>query len=264
VTWRNNGEKTDEGEYIVDVDPENGRPVQIFRAKTRKEIAEALANAQFSASRTIQTLKDERTPDPAHNTVKIEPVPLSADERMQLSVELQDPAKADAAVRRLVESSVGPLQEIARRENTRIEEEEANRAIAETNKFVAANLDWYPTAKNKTEVFNYIENNKLAITAKNMDIAWDLLKRAGNADLKPATEEEEEEEEESAGRTRSRIASFSTGVREGDISGTRPQPARKKKYTWADVDKMGSREYERRLKEEPGFMAAMDELGPRK
>jgi hypothetical protein len=45
---------------------------------------------------------------------------------------------------------------------------------------------------------------------------------------------------------------------------SREAPVRgKKKYTWADVDKMGSREYERRLKEEPGFMAAMDALGPR-
>jgi hypothetical protein len=263
VTWRNNGEKTEEGDYVVDVDAENGTPIQTFRAKTRKEMADALGQAQFSASRTIQTLKSERKPDQDTGSTRIEPKPLSADERMRLSVELQDPAKADAAVKRLIESAVGPLDEIARRENARIEQEQAELATAETLKFVAANPDWYPTAKNKTEVFNYIEGGKLAITANNMSIAWDLLKSSGNADLKPA-EEPAEELEPAVAATRPRLAAYSTGVREGETNGTAPSTARKARYTWADVDRMGSKEYERRLKEEPGFMAAMDALGPRK
>lgn len=266
VTWRNNGEKTDEGDYIVDVDPENGQPVQTFRAKTRKDVADQLAAAQFNASRTIHTLKSERTPDAPSGPRKIEPRPLSADERMRIAVELQDPSKADTAVKRLVESVVGPLDEIARRENERIEREEADRAVAETHKFVTENPDWYPTAKNKTAVFNYIENNNLAITAKNMGIAWDELKASGQADLKPAAGTEEGEEDDLQAqpvRERRRLASYATGVRESDISQPAPEPGRRKKYTWADLDKMGAAEYERRLKSEPGFMAAVDALGPR-
>jgi hypothetical protein len=265
VTWRNDGEKTEDGEYVVDLDAENGTPVQTFRAKTRKDIATLLAEAQLSGSITITTLKQERTPERAPLSGKIEPVPLSADERMRLAIDLQDPAKADGAVKRLIESAVGPLDLITRRENERIEREEEERAIAETHKFVAANPDWYPTAKNKTEVFNYIENNKLAITANNMGIAWDLLKSTGNADLKPATPAEEDEEPATpnGNGTRPRIAAFSTGLREGDTTNL-PAVPRKQKYTWADVDKMGAREYERRLKDEPGFMAAMDALGPRR
>jgi len=267
VLWRNNGEKTDEGEYVVDLDAENGSPLQTFRAKTRKEIADLLATAQVSATRTIDTLKKERTPDRATGENRIEPKPLTADERMQLSRDLTDPAKGDAAVKRLLESQVGDLSEFARRENLRAEQEETERATAETLKFVAANPDWYPTGKNKTEVFNYIEGNQLAITAKNMGIAWDLLKSTGNADFKPATPAGEGEEEPAAQPVpgaRPRMATFSTGVREGDISRTAPAPTSKKKYTWADKDAMTGREYERRLKEEPGFMAAMDALGPRK
>jgi hypothetical protein len=266
VTWRNNGEKTEEGDYIVDVDPENGTPVQTFRAKTRKEMADALGAAQFSATRTIDALKKERTPDPAHVTARIEPKPLSADERMQLSRDLIDPAKADSVVKRIAESVYGDLTIVAQRENARAEEEERQRAIDETNQFVAATPDWHPTSKNKTEVFNYIEGNQLAITAKNMGIAWDLLKSTGNADLKPVTPEGEVTPVPlpPPNGTRPRLAGFSTGIREGDINGTPPTPGTKKKYTWADVDKMGDREYQRRLKEEPGFFQAMNELGPRK
>ena len=265
VTWRNNGERTEEGDYVVDVDPENGTQVQTFRAKTRRDMATLLGEAQFNASRTIATLKQERKPDPAVRSGKIEPKPLSADERMRLSIDLQDPAKADEAVTRLVESKIGPLDEIARRENERLEREQEERALAETHKFVAENPDWYPTAKNKTEVFNYIEHNQLAITANNMSIAWDLLKRSGNADLKPATPPSQEEPPAPNGDgTRPRLAAFSTGLREGEITNG-PPAARRVKYSWntEPLRSMSGKEYERRLKEEPGFMAAMDALGPR-
>lgn len=64
VIQRNNGEKTEDGSYVTEIDTEDGAPVQIYRAKTRKELNELVANAQFNGSRTIHQLKSERQPGP--------------------------------------------------------------------------------------------------------------------------------------------------------------------------------------------------------
>ena len=261
VTWRNNGDKTENGDYILDVDPENGAAVQTFRGKTRKDVSEQLAQAQFSASRTIQTLKEERRPEPAAPDGKIVPKPLSADERMRLSTEINDPTKFDGVVDRLIEARFGSLATITQRENERIEREESERATAETLKFVNATPDWYPSQKNKIAVFNYVEQNKLAITAANFEIAWDAIKASGQAEMRPTTQPGEEPPAPEP--TRPRIANYSTGIREGDTTRTPPVARGKNTYTWADIERMGSKEYERRLREEPGFAAAVDALGPR-
>jgi hypothetical protein len=104
------------------------------------------------------------------------------------------------------------------------------------------------------------------VTATNLGIAWDKLKAEGKANMTPApgTPAVEEPKVETAPvEGRRRAASYSTGLREGEASRTPQVERSKKSYTWADVDRMGSKEYERRLKEEPGFIAAMDKLGPR-
>lgn len=261
VVWRNNGEKDGEGQYIVDVDPENGTQVQTFSGRSRKDVAEQLATAQFNASRTIHQMKEERTPDRRGDVAKIVPIPLSAEERMRLSIDLQDPSKADDAIERLVESKVGSLKAIADRENDRIQKEQDEREMAETRKWLARTPDWYPSGNNKAAVFNYIENNKLDVTAKNLEIAWDDLKQSGAAEFappKPAGEEEVVLD------TRPRIASYSTGVREDEISRPAPAEGRKKtKWSWAETDAMGSAGYKQMYNSSAEFRKAMDERGPR-
>lgn len=263
VTWRNNEQKTDEGEYVVDVDAENGTQVQTFRGKSRRDVINQMGQTVFTGSRKIKELNDERVPDRQGAPKRIEPKPLSADERMRIATEITDPELADAAIDRLIEAKYGSLEIITERENRRIQEEDEARAIRETEKFVANNPDWYPSANNKKGVFDYIEGNKLDITAKNMSIAWDAMKGAGAAEMKPA-EQPKEDEPEPEPKTRPRLASYATGLREGDVSRVAPATSGGNKLSWAIIDQMGSKEYERRLREETGFAAKVDALPPRR
>lgn len=277
VVWRNGGEKTAEGEYIVDIDPEDGTAVQTFRAPTRKEMSEKLAAAQFTGSRTINDLKKNRRADSAP-AAPVVIKPMSADERMSAIRDLQDPAKFDHVISRAVESTLGrPLAEVKRITTKYDEDTQAAQIIAETQRFVATTADWYPSAANKVELANRIENNNLAYTANNLGIAWDAMKAEGKADLKPAGADDELEPDEQqqqqqqqrqeevylSERTRPRATSYSTGFRNGEVRTQRP-PAAKPKYTKEDIEKMPPSVYEQKLKNEPGFEDAVNRaLAPR-
>lgn len=260
VTFENNGEKTTEGFYVATVDAEDGSQAVTFKAATRKELSEKMAAANFEAMRSLNALKRDRKPETVRGSRAV--TPMTADERMQAIQDIKDPASFDRVIARAVESSLGVPLDTARNilnENQRRTQDE--REVNETKKFVAQNPDWYPTAENKGEMMARTEAQKLAITATNLGIVWEQMKAEGKADLKPEERQMEEEEEppsQAQPATRQRAASYSTGVRSGEISTQRP--AAKPRYTRAEIENMPSTLYREKLLHEPGFSAIVDKV----
>lgn len=277
IVWRNGGDKTPEGKYVVDIDPEDGTQPQTFEAGTRKEMTEKLAAAQFNSTRAINTYKQGVKPTQARQSEIIKP--LSADERMAAMRDLGDPEKFDATIERVIESKFGRrLPEVAARFK-RMDQEDYNAwQIAQTKIFTARTPDWYPSADNKVELANRIENGKLEWSADNYTLMWEAMKKEGVAELAPpegyvAEETEEEQQgqrreeppprqtEPSGGPRRQRGANFVSGVRSEDVSGSKPATPGVR-YTRQQLDAMPTSQYTQLLKSgDKSFLASVEAAG---
>ena len=264
IVWRNNGEKTENGEYVADITREDGSVWQTFRANTRKEMAEKVLAAQEEGSRTIEQMKQQRVPI-ARPVAQAEK-PLSADEKFMAASEITDPERMDSVIERVVSSKFGiPIAEVARKLKAADEKEAGEAARQETLRFVAATPDWYPTDNNKVKLFNTIQERNWAMIATNFGIVWDEMKASGVAELAPIGAEEREDpnndELEPAPRSRPRMATtISTGIRNVDTTPRQPMPKRPK-YTKNDIDNMSASVYREKMQNEQGFAALVNSLG---
>jgi hypothetical protein len=262
--WRNNAEPID-GEYIVDVDPEDGSAVQTFRGATIREVTDKLATAQVHASRRINELKKAELPDPAPKRATLAPRKLTADESFQAVQDLRDPLKLPEVFDSVFEKRFGARpEEVARRLNEADEKEEAAAAIAETKLFLESTPEWDPTPENKLKLASYMRDTGMAWTAKNFRIAFEKL--MGDGLLTPMPTQHNAASETTAPErivpqqtTRPR-GSFSTGVRSSDVSRMPPsQP--KQRYTRQDIDLMPKETYLWKINNEAGFAKLVDALG---
>ena len=261
VSWENDGEAVD-GVYIAKIDLGDGSQAQVFKGRSQREVADKLLAAQESASRAIKQLKAGIQPDPQKPRRNFQTRPMSANERMQVAADLQDPARADQAVTRIMEATVGPIEAIKSTLQRDDEAERARDAARETEAFVEDTPDWWPSAHNKSVLWNYMQTNGLEFTRKNFGIAFEQLKAAGLVNFKPANETEPEE------TSGERIATqpvtrprggFSTAVRAQDASGAGPRTVRPK-YTSQDITTMPLDVYKQKLESEPGFAAFVNSL----
>jgi hypothetical protein len=263
VTWRNNGEPVD-GEYVAEISFTDGRQKQVFRGASYKDVADRLLQAQEHASDAINQLKQGRTPDPATPRRRVQPRPMTAGERMKAASDITDPAKADAAVTRIVESVIGPADAIREAVNKMDDDNEAQEAEGAAAAFATATPEWYPSAHNKAVLVKFMQTNGYAPTSsKNFSIAFDELKEAGLLQSRPADDGQEDEQQpperiapQPVTRPRGTLV---TGVRASDTSNTGPRAPRPK-YTREDIEKMGRATYRQKLESEPGFEALVEQL----
>jgi hypothetical protein len=265
VTWRNNGEPVD-GEYVAEISFTDGRQKQVFRGASYKDVADRLLQAQEHASDAINQLKQGRTPDPATPRRRAQPKPMTAGERMKVASDITDPAKADGAITRVVESVIGPVESIREAVNKLDDDDEAREGEAAAQSFSAATPDWYPSDHNKGVLVKFMQTKGYAPTSsKNFSIAFDELREAGllqsrPADPPPNGQEDEPPPERIASQPVSRPrGTLVTGVRASDTSGTGPRAPRPK-YTREDIEKMGTATYKQKLQSEPGFEALVEQL----
>lgn len=276
IVWRNGGEKTPEGKYVVDIDPEDGTQPQTFEANTRKEMSEKLATAQFNSSKALNTYKQGVRATPAGQREVIKP--LSADERMAAMNDLRDPEKFDATMERVMESKLGRrLPEVAARFKRMDEEDYAAHVESQTILFTKRTPDWYPSADNKVELANRIEKGKLEWSVDNFTLMWEAMKTEGVAELAPAEGQGEGEEEvetqqqqeqppprrteSSGGPTRQRGATFVSGVRSEDV-GSRAPGKPGVRYTSQQLDAMPTSQYTELLKSgDKAFLASVEAAG---
>lgn len=265
--WLNDGKPDESGRLCLVIDPEDGtHPLRIW-GRTKEEVLEKASKTIEHGQRTISELRSQVT---SHANGSTRPVghgaasasagavlppkkpPLTAGETSELTASLTDPAKAPAAITRLVEGHTGFDFTKAKAQETveRITEIQTNWSLKR------ADFPKHPT--------NYTLVNNAAviraggyenITADILDAVFNELQTQG---LLVAEEEEAPTEsptvlpaEIPATVRRPRGAA---SYRRTALSSPAPASASQTpKYTKTQIDKMSSSEIRRRIETEPGF-----------
>lgn len=271
---------------------------QVFKGKTHQEILEKVAEANKNLIRLNRELNRkirlgdidvEEMPDDAARldgaSLVLEPKVLSAEEKAQLSRDLLDPDKFDEASDRLFTAKLGANPTtIAERLAT--QEQRITQILAknEGEAFVAANPEYYACVDNFQVITNWMVKNGLAPVRSNFQLAYDRLKAAGLLLEAPIVREEipapaptaavpestqvkstPVQEEPSRITTETPALQNRPAVRtpsglSRSTSSDVGLPVQRQKLTLAEIEKMPSADYKRRLLTDPSFAKAVDEL----
>jgi hypothetical protein len=168
---------------------ENGYPIgppQRFEADTQQELIDKLAAAHENASSALYRTRQQvklgtlLEPDPDEPILTYEPRQLSAEDRIRISKDLSDPAKAAEAHRQLLEAEFGaPIEKV--RENLRQNEidKRVSAIQAAIAQFKAETPEYVECELNSGNMKKYMEKNQRRYTAKNLKIAFEDLKNSG-------------------------------------------------------------------------------------
>ena len=185
--------------YTKTVDLGDGHP-QVFKASTKDELIEKIYNAQVSASKRINELKQENKrlqkavePDPAQPTRQYEPRSLSQDEELELANEIT--VNPTSAISKALKATLGMDPDELRKKLSKLDEIEQKEVIkAIGGQFIAAHPEYPISDANEKLMSQYIQKNKLAWTLKNLELAFADLVEAGLVTPIGAHVEEVEEE----------------------------------------------------------------------
>jgi hypothetical protein len=237
----------------------DGREPQCFYGKTKDVIAEQLANAQEHATTAIETLK-RGTPQQPAAPRRNAAIPLQPNERMQVVSDMTNPAKVEQAVTRVVESIIGPVENIRQASNSSAAKDLENASVAAAKQFTERTPDWFPSDYNKRTLTGYMQAQGMKSTeVADYTRAFEMLKANGLLQSAPEVQDDNEEPPERiAPRPAAQPARLSTGVRSSDVSGEQTAPGRRLKYTRERIDKMGKDEYKRLLLSDPELTKAVE------
>jgi hypothetical protein len=269
-----NPPSVEQKKWVREIQPtdENGNPIghlQRFEADTQQELIDKLATAHLNGSKLIYELKTGKAKKPDLTNAEVsknppssfKPRDFTADEAFQTTLEMQNPATARQAVRKIIEAEFGaPLDEVrqsvaqARNINYKFE----------VDSFLSEHShDYYPCQQNLMTMNSFLEQNNLVPTGKNLNLAFDYLKDSlVQRPVTPSTEALPPQAQaipENTGTIsqpvqRTQPRSVSTGIIPGQFSGSRPGP-KPEGLTMEIINKMS---YDR-LKAErrnPSFEAA--------
>lgn len=244
----------------VVIDLEDGSGVQVFEGKTNEEVIEKLRVAQIHATRKIREQGKElkqlrKAPDQAPRETAFSKSELSEDERWRLSLELQDPAKAPVAVKKLVEAEFGaPLEDV--RETLKSAQSAVNwqRAAIASQEFVASTPEYFPCTENQTAILDFLNKQGYPVTKANLAFAFAelrqdglLVERPSNAAPQVSPDPDLPVTPDVPGKVVSIVdrGARSTGLRpsEGSRGGATP----KQRYTQAQIEAMSAQEYKERI-----------------
>jgi hypothetical protein len=266
-TWMNDGQPMEDGRMCLIIDPENGtQPIRVW-GRSKDEILEKAAKTVEHGARTISELRSKITPsstpaassNPAPQIIPPRQPALSVEETMRLTADLANPAKAPAAVTRLIEAETGLDLKGMKRQATmeRIAHIQAQWSISNPD---------FPKHPVNYRLLNDAAALRVGyenITAEVMDTVFHELSSQGLL-LPPAEDEPEPTtptvppEENPALRT---VRPRGAASLRRAITSPPPLPAsHQPKYTRAQIDGMTSAEYRRRMETEPGFSEAVAAL----
>ena len=256
---------------VTSDDPADGIPISVFRG-TKDQITDALADSQSNANRRLAELRrtnggngngpgnNPPTPRPSA------PKPLTAADRMTAVAELSDPATVDKAITRIVESQVGPIENLRQAtENAPADREEriSRAAIAAATQFAEETPEWYPSDHNKNILVKYMRTQGMNPTilsnytnAFNELTAAQLLQQKRDED-ETETQPPDPQPERNAPapvppKTPTRI---STSVRPSEINGQPPaRPTNRMKYSREQIAKMSAPTMKRLMTTDPEFV----------
>ena len=267
--WEKDGEKNGIQQWKLTVTSDKpGVPISVYRG-SKSQIASQLADSQVFANERIREqnlilrgqTKTETPPKAAA------PTPLTDAERMQVVADINNPAKVDAAIARVVESKTGPLEAVRESAANAPEErqERDNRLATEAaTQFAAETPEYYPTDFNARTMAQYIKIHGDLRNRAHYTQAYNDLSAAGLLQKRPEGEEENEDEATLQGRNAPTPAALpksptriSTGIRSRDVSGLEPRPTNKLKFTREQIAKMSARTYKEHMRD-PEFQRAVE------
>lgn len=236
------------------VDPEDGtHPIRTY-GWTKEEVLEKLGKTAESAQQVINrqraTVSQPRTAaaQPAVPPTPARPA-VTAEQRMQATADLQNPAKSSEAIKTLLRAEGLDL------DKNRLQEE-ARRAGAVAQEWERSHPDFPSDERNQRLLMNTAVKNVgglAGITTAALDTAYEELLRY-NMLFEVAPVEEgtppAPPNENSASVTRRQATSYRAATLRAPVT---PVVDKKPKYTRAEIDDMNSKVYQDKFEHEPGF-----------
>lgn len=228
-----------------EIDLKDGSGVQVFEADTAEGLIDKLAQAQEHATRKIREQNKQlkiRAPhtDPAKTVESIAARSLTVDEQFMLAQELQDPAKAPGAIKKVIEAELGaPIEELRESVSERRQRRLMEEAIQEGNQFKAENPDYFDCPANNQLMQDWLAERNLGCTKRNFQAAYEDLRELLKPKEVPKTDPEPRIETPAPRRT------VQTGIRPSQ--GTASPGADRPKWTRAQINAMSPEEYKQNL-----------------
>jgi hypothetical protein len=166
-----NTEGTEPQEFVLEYQPtdEQGNPIgnkTVIKGASWEEIARKQIDVNTQAVRAYHRLKSATPTKPKE---KFQPKQLSADEEFQAGVELNDPAKARKAIRKLVDAEFGLTE---RQEEMDRKAEVLRHDLAAAAFLRAHARDYFICEANNDLIEGYLQQNGLDYTPENYEIAF--------------------------------------------------------------------------------------------
>jgi hypothetical protein len=258
------------GEFTLEIVNSAGNRVSTFKGHSMIEVNEKMAEAQVQANRQLgRLLKPDKG---RQQTFQISPQGISNEDRARYSAGITDPAKVVEVIEEVVTRKQGaPPAAIGERVATYDKEAADRYYIAEAEAFQSSTPAYCPTLENQARLIEGLKERNYDFTRNNLSIVFEALADEGKMDMWP--DDEPTPEGSTAPAANGNVATMpnppeaarpvvrSSGLRSRDASALKPPPPKPKPLiTRAELDKMGRREYEERLRD-PAFKRAVDALG---
>lgn len=290
--------------YEYQPSDEQGRPIggrQVILYTSSEELAEKLSDQNTLLIRKLREEtrknrlgiqdKEEISQEAQRFEAPLEfsPRVLTQEERYRIAREINDPDTFDQATDSLLEARFGAKPEVLAKTISELQiESMRNRAVAESEAFMAANTDYVRCDENGKAITSWLLRYDLAPVKANYQKAYDTLKSAGVLVVnepaptpaiapipEPVAPIPEPVVPPPAAAAPLAPAHIPTGLTRGsatDVTPTRnvgddivfdiPQPGGSKKRVtgMAALNAMPADEYKHRLLHEPGFREKADKL----
>lgn len=281
---------------------EHGRALggkQVIVYRTSDELADKLRDQNVSLVRKLREVTknnrlgrtvQEDVPADAERLpadVEFKEIPLTPDERFQLSQDLVDPTKFDSARDRLFKSAMG-VDPKEFREQQNQQQFTVKQLLARTNavQFIEQTPEFYVCEENLEYITDWMIKNKLQPTVRNFQIAYSTAREAGLLSSPPIVREDAPVPVATAPVTENTVPNITqvpvepaarisnveqpqhtsqpqvpSGLNSRRASNTGVIPASGAgALTLADIDKMSSDEYKRRVTTDPEFVKQVNDL----
>jgi hypothetical protein len=184
----------EEKRYEYQPTDDNGVPMggpQVIKYTTTEDLIQKLQENNVRLQRKLREanrknrtgqLDPEEIPDTAPRyaeTVDFAPKPLSADELIEVTQNITDPTKAQAAFNRLAKATFGAdpaqiLEALKTSQQAAID----NKIRVEVDKFLVNNPDYYICTENWNTIYNWMDRFNLAPIEDNFTMAFKRLSAA--------------------------------------------------------------------------------------
>lgn len=265
-TWENIEVPGRGTKFCLVMDPEDGtHPIRTY-GWTKDEVLEKVAKTAETAQQVINRQRiqsaqpparqsgDAPPPPPAATTAGTGPKRLTADERMQATLDLSNPAKSPEAIRALLRDSGIDVDKMRL-------EADAKRAAGVAQEWERNHPDFPSDERNQRLLMNTAllrAGGDLArITAETLDTAYRELVSFGmlfepenNSSTQTVTPQNAPDGNSATRIVRPRGA---TSYRSTTLRATAPGAKREPKYTRAEIDAMPSAVFREKMEREAGF-----------